>query len=365
MKDRLIVILVTFTLYSHWLFSISFASPTPNEDHHDVIPSLVFRGSKTGPDVVFHNGFLPPAKELGNLEGYHMETHVLTKIDYSNYVSTTRNLDVARYFAAFKMLDNNWKQTLSVVFEQKSPIPFPDSWVYIIKPDSSFINVHDTIYGEGQSEYEPQEEFAALHGIDRSRIIGVYSLEDNNERKITFNPHYNHAYNSQVAGKGYKILDVEAFSADEKDSLKRQVDEILSTAAAENAIAREVGHGAQEPERWHNGKKLSEFITEFQARYPPHLTSMNQESPKPAGSHGSHNQPTSHVLNEVGGRKEITKEGGVKVAGDDEEGGIEEIKDIEDLEDVRDEVGEVEGVRRKTGRNGRKGSSRQRPKAGH
>ncbi|ODA81327.1 hypothetical protein RJ55_04292 [Drechmeria coniospora] len=219
MEGRLHRLLLACLLFCQWISArpLSDASFVDGSDESPSIGLSFLPGPRHEGDV-FTTGAKPiPA---GQADG--------DELDHGpSYVSTTESFEVASRFALMANALGKRRiedaSTEPLVREGNSPaeasggssasqndgnataIPATASdaaRVFLTKPDGRYIYVGNSDkFGRGG-------ELAALHGIPHDRIIGVVYLDDP-ELKITFNPHYNHAYDSQVAGGDDSELVVE------------------------------------------------------------------------------------------------------------------------------------------------------------
>ncbi|KYK58263.1 hypothetical protein DCS_05276 [Drechmeria coniospora] len=212
-------------------------------------PKLVYRFDRRQPDEIFKNGFSLWEDRKLSSEGYDISRHVYggDNLDKTNYISTTRLPEIAekfgllegnkeriggpyrffgrvdmarmREFAAFKGTNRPQDYPISMY----PPTPKANRkgekhWIYVIKPDKSFVNVFQSLGPDGYPRlgYRAQQEFAALERIPAERIVGAYQIGDA-KRRIKRNPNYNSAFDRQEAGIGYPAL---AHNSDEKIGLR-------------------------------------------------------------------------------------------------------------------------------------------------
>ncbi|ODA80573.1 hypothetical protein RJ55_03532 [Drechmeria coniospora] len=269
-------------------------------------PNLVFRFDLREPDEVFNTGFLTHQQQREgkpSIVGWDISRHTIgttENAETSNYISTTRLPKIAEAFGNDLDTSGKYRFFDSSELTEAEMITGPDGepdynyrpengardsvssneplhgWVFMIKPDPSFINVFQALGPDGylHQDHRSQQEFAAMGQISPDRIIGAYHLQDP-DRMVIFNPAYNQAYNSQRAGVGYQRL---AHNSNEQlaemASIIREAAEVESQGLKLEAAKHPVPMKEWEP------MPLFQFIQEFNA----HITAVAPEAVTAADS---------------------------------------------------------------------------------
>ncbi|KYK62089.1 hypothetical protein DCS_03234 [Drechmeria coniospora] len=381
MEGRLHRLLLACLLFCQWISArpLSDASFVDGSDESPSIGLSFLPGPRHEGDV-FTTGAKPiPA---GQADG--------DELDHGpSYVSTTESFEVASRFALMANALGKRRiedaSTEPLVREGNSPaeasggssasqndgnataIPATASdaaRVFLTKPDGRYIYVGNSDkFGRGG-------ELAALHGIPHDRIIGVVYLDDP-ELKITFNPHYNHAYDSQVAGGDDSELVVElqpdpvsglqhgpldkVTPESKNKATKRTLSALNIVQAAELEAARLRQESVSNPKQtppWENGLHLYSFL----ANYGHYLNPRNNENTVQDGLGGNVQldgvQETTQQAHEpVEEEQETTEEEEEAVEGEEEatedeeeaaEGEEEATEDEEEAAEDEEEAVEEE-----------------------
>ncbi|KYK56264.1 hypothetical protein DCS_08234 [Drechmeria coniospora] len=254
-------------------------------------PNLVFRFDFRDPHEVFKTGLQTRQRQRegkSSIFGWDVSRHTVATVENSettNYISTTRlpkiaetfgnNLDSSgryRFFDSAELAEAEKKigpdgkvdynhRPVDLAHDGVSSAEPLEGWVFIIKPDPSFINVFQSLGPDGylDPEHRSQQEFAAMEQISPDRIIGAYDLQDP-DRMVIFNPTYNQAYNGQRAGIGYQRL-----AHNSNEQLAEMASIIREAAEVESQGLRLEAAKHPVPMKEWKPMPLSQFIQEFNA----------------------------------------------------------------------------------------------------